>query len=322
MSTESTIPPAGDAATPQTATTPRPALDTEALRNFLDSIRSFAGPGLILESSSVPRLYHYTDLGGMIGIVSTNDLWLTHSRFSNDDEELTHGQRVVANTLESEKSRAASSTPEKLSYLQQVEEMLRKPVADGVYICCLCARDNLLSQWRGYGANGTGVSIELNHAEFEYLTGPDCSHGLLRLWKVFYKEDIQRDIVSKALEFAWTQTQLSIEKRVQNAADAIQFFIPTFKNRDFEEENEWRLIFSPNPNAAAQPRFRNSRNMLIPYYTLQSLGWSPTRLLPITGLCIGPSINKELNAQSARLLLQQRGYIDCPVRVSKTPYRG
>jgi len=105
--------------------------------------------------------------------------------------------------------------------------------------------------------------------------------------------------VAKALEFAWDiQIHLSMEKRAQNAADAIAFFIPTFKNRDFEEENEWRLIFTPQPNAAVQPQFRTARNMLAPYYTLQKLGWSTTQLLPSTGLCIAPSTHKSLNVQS------------------------
>jgi hypothetical protein len=299
----------------------RPLVDIEDLREFLDSISSFAGPGLILESKSVPRLYHYTDLAGLNGIVSNNDLWLTHVRFCNDDEELTHGQKVVAQTLAAEKNKAIPA--EQHAYLEQVEELVNKPVPDGVYICCFCAKDNLLSQWRGYAANGVGVSIELNHEEFEYLTGPDCSHGLLRLWKVFYKEDQQRHIVSKALEFAWTmQAHLPMEKRVQNAADAIQFFIPTFKNSDFEEENEWRLIFTPRPNVAVPPQFRTARNMLVPYYTLQKLGWSPMKPLPITGLCIGPSTHKHLNAQSAQLLLKLRNYPDFLVEVSETPFRG
>lgn len=299
----------------------RPLLDIEDLREFLDSIKSFAGPGLILESKSIPRLYHYTDLAGLNGIVSNNDLWLTHVRFCNDDEELTHGQKVVVQTLAAEKSKAIPA--EQRAYLEQVEELVNKPVPDGVYICCFCAEDNLLSQWRGYAANGVGVSIELKHEEFEHVGGADCPHGLLRLWKVFYKEEDQRHIVAKALEFAWVmQTHLSIEKRVQNAADAIQFFIPTFKNRDFEKENEWRLIFTPRPNAPVAPQFRTARNMLVPYYTLQKLGWQPTRPLPITGLCIGPSTLKQLNAQSAELLLRQRGYVNVPISISQTPFRG
>ncbi len=301
-------------------TSRRTPVNIEELRYFLDSIRSFAGPALILESASISRLYHYTDLCGLNGIVTTNDLWLTHSRFSNDDEELTHGQNIVKETLEATRKAAKRA---QVKYLDCLESILQEPVTDGVYICCLCAKDNLLSQWRGYAANGTGVSIELNPKEFEFLTGPDCHHGLLRLWKVFYNESQQRGIISKAIEFAWKhQAHLPDKKRAQNAADAIQFFIPTFKNQDFEEENEWRLIFTPNPNAAVQPQFRTARNMLVPYYSLQRLGWSPTTPLPITGLCIGPSAHKALNVQSAQLLLKQRNYNNVPVRFSKTPFRG
>jgi hypothetical protein len=259
-------------------------------------------------------------LAGLNGILSTNDLWLTHLRFSNDDEEMTHGQNIVAQILKALKEQA---DPAQASYLEMIEKILNEPLADGVYICCLCEKANLLSQWRGYAANGTGVSIELAHQKFEFLTGPDCPHGLLRLWKVFYREDQQRNIISKAIDFAWLhQTHLPVDKRAQNAADAIQFFIPTFKNQDFEEENEWRLIFTPRPGLQVKPRFRTARNMLVPYYSLQDLGWSSKQPLPITGLCIGPSIQKMLNAQSAQLLLKQRNYIAVPVTVSKTPFRG
>jgi hypothetical protein len=297
----------------------RPELDVEDLREFLNSIRSFAGPELILESRSVSRLYHYTDLAGLNGILSTNDLWLTHLQFSNDDEEMTHGQNIVAQIL---KTRKEQADPAQATYLEMIQKILEEPLAGGVYICCFCEKDNLLSQWRGYAANGTGVSIELAHQNFDFLTGPDCPHGLLRLWKVFYREDQQRNIISKALDFAWLyQTHLPVDKRAQNAADAMQFFIPTFKNHDFEAENEWRLIFTPRPDLQVKPRFRTARNMLVPYYSLQDLGWSSTQPLPITGLCIGPSIQKMLNAQSAQLLLKQRNY-NIPVTVSKTPFRG
>jgi hypothetical protein len=121
-------------------TSQRPSVDIEALRIFLDSIRSFAGPELILESSSVNRLYHYTDLPGLNGIVSTNDLWLTHLRFSNDDEEMTHGQNIVAETLEARKK---TTEPRQLPYLERLEKLLGEPVSDGVYICCLCAKGQL-----------------------------------------------------------------------------------------------------------------------------------------------------------------------------------
>ena len=296
----------------------RPSIDIDSLRNFLDSIRSFAGEALILERPDVSNLYHYTDYGGFRGIVENRDLWLTHLRFSNDEEEMTHGKKLVFSTLE---AMSQSAHSEREVYLRALKELLQQPVADGVYICCFCEKDNLLSQWRGYGANGVGVSVEIQPQVFEHLTGPDCPYGLMRLWKVFYEEKRQRSIIEKAIEFAWMSTHLPPEKRAQNAADAIQFFIPTFKNTDFAGEEEWRLIFTPAPMSPVKPEFRIGRNLLVPYYRLQALGWGAVPL-PITGVCIGPGVHRFINAESVRMLLDQNGYSNVPIRVSQTPYRG
>ena len=295
------------------------------LEGFLNSIRSYApDESLILESQSVTELYHYTDLGGLKGIIDGGDLWLTHLRFSNDNEELTHGKSIVRNKLD---ERTASDPRERQAYLKRLKELLDQPVADGVYICCFCERNNLLSQWRAYGANGCGVCIKFDKQKFSRLTGPDCQGGLLRLWKVFYPVEQQRKIIDKAIDYAWDFGGGNDEERAKRAAEAIQFFIPTFKNPDFAEEEEWRLIFTPAPTLPVKPAFRTGRNLLIPHYGLQSLGWGDAPL-PITGVCVGPGVHKEINAQSVQMLLEKRSYHGVPgypgvlVEVSKTPYRG
>jgi hypothetical protein len=312
----------------ETTVPPQPVRSTndfEWLEQFLNSIHSYApDESLILESRSVTELYHYTDLNGLQGIIDKGDLWLTHLRFSNDNDELTHGKEIVRARLE---ERIANDPPDRQEYLKRLKELLQLPVADGIYICCFCEKNNLLSQWRGYGANGSGVCIKFNKQAFSRLTGPDCPGGLLRLWKVFYPVEKQRKIIDKAIDYAWDTGGVSNEERTQRAAEAIQFFIPTFKNPDFAEEEEWRLIFTPTPALPVKPAFRTGRNMLIPHYGLQSLGWGDAPL-PITGVCIGPGIHKEINAQSVQMLLAQRTYNGQPAYpgiipdISKTPYRG
>jgi hypothetical protein len=303
----------------------RSITDFQWLKGFLDSILSFApDESMILESRSVTELYHYTDLGGFKGIIDAGDLWLTHLRFSNDNEELTHGKDIVRGKLN---ERIVSDPPYRQDYLKRLKELLNQPIADGVYICCFCQKNNLLSQWRGYGANGSGVCIKFDKQKFSRLTGPDCQGGLLRLWKVFYPVEQQRKIIDKAIDYGWNVGVPINEERAKRAAEAIQFFIPTFKNPDFAEEEEWRLIFTPEPTLPVKPAFRTGRNMLIPYYGLQSLGWGDAPL-PITSVCVGPGTHKEINAQSVQMLLEKRtyhgvpGYPGVPVEVSKIPYRG
>src|SRR5687767_13984585 len=129
---------------------PRGPLDIDALRSFLRSIGSKVGPDLIQHPGK--ELYHYTDLGGLIGILENGDLWLSHSRYCNDEEEMAHGQRVVSAAITDALARAGADAVQ-TQYLQELRSIIDQPANEGVYICCFCQRDNLLSQWRGYGAN-------------------------------------------------------------------------------------------------------------------------------------------------------------------------
>ena len=297
-------------------------LDIASLNAFLARVQSYT-PDLIYFQGDVTTVHHYTDLEGLRGIVGAHDLWLTHSRYSNDDEELTHGYGVVRKVIS--EAQAQSVGRARTNYLKALQEELDGSTAEPVYICCFCQSGDLLSQWRGYGANGAGVSLSFDPARFSYITGPDSpSYGLLRMWSVFYADTTQRSIVNEALQFG-SEASMPLKQQVARAADAIRFFIPTFKNALFAEEKEVRLIFTPAASAdVPHPDFRVSRGMLVPYYRLQALAGGPerARTLPLTGLRVGPSARKDLNAEAARLLLAKAGYAALPVDLSSTPYRG
>ena len=271
-------------------------------------------------------LYHYTDLNALISIINEHDLWLTNSQFSNDENEMKHGYSIAVEVLEEK----ISSTLEdhKKRYYMHVKELLNKP-AQGVYICCFCKEGNLLSQWRGYGENGTGVSIGFDPDGFTMFTGPDMppeKFGLMRLWQVYYDDDEKRDIVEAALDLVpELHTGDSEEIIAEQAAAAIHFFLPTFKNKDFSEESERRLIFSPSKECSVLPRYRYRRQMLVPYYSLNSLmaaqNYNVDRL-PINDLIVGPGVRKDINKESIEMLLFNNGYDNIKVSISETPYRG
>jgi len=299
----------------------RPDIDSNALLEFLKRVESYT-EDLIYGVPAGEGLYHYTDLAGLQGILSSSDIWLTNSRYSNDGEEMTHGYRVASEVIDEEFEAAkAGGQLDRATYVKSVRELLATPPAEGVYICCFCLSGNLLSQWRGYGGNGCGVSIKFDPHGFASVTGPDSpSRGLLRLWKVFYDPKAQRSIVQSALNFGFTQPALP-EDRARYAADAITFFIPTFKNEDFSEERECRLIFTPPPSIAVRPRFRVARGMLIPYFSMRDLTGGSQLHLPIEGIVVGPMPHKDLNVASIEALLTAGGYPELSVDRSSTPYR-
>jgi hypothetical protein len=309
-----------------TVTAERQQLDLDALRSFLSSVGTSVGSELIVSPSR--RLFHYTDLSALVGIIQQDDIWLTHARYSNDEEEMTLGQRVAFEVVSQALSEAIDDR--RRAHLERVKALIDAPTVKAVYIWCFCAKDNLLSQWRGYGANGTGVSVEIDSEGFGPLAGVDCPNGVVRLFPVLYDRATQSRCVRSALDFDFARTPGESDTMLaQRAADAIQFFIPTFKNADFAEETEWRLIFTPNPGFPVPPRFRASRNLLVPYFPLaEAAGTGPppqtggSRRIRIVGVTVGQGVNKAVNVESVTMLLEQAGYRDLPVRASQTPFRG
>lgn len=277
-----------------------------------------SNPDLI--SRRAGRLYHYTDLGALNSIISTSDLWLTHCRFSNDAEEMNHGMEIAQRVI-SEMRKTAS--PDVNQYLRAIKYKLKECGLDDVYVCCFCDSPNQLSQWRGYGANGSGVELEIEAEEFGAISGPDCPVGLMRFWRVYYEAEKQRRRIKEIVEF-WRGRPIPFDQRVQYSSDAIRFFIPTFKNEDFHEESEWRLIFTPGSNCPVAPRFRVARGMLVPYYSLRDIivaSRANLDQLPIQRVRIGPSAARDLNVESTRMLLKASKYDRVPVEASRTPFR-
>ena len=110
--------------------------------------------------------------------------------------------------------------------------------------------------------------------------------------------------------------------RAESAAATLGFFVPTFKNPRFEAEAEWRLIFTPGPTCQIPPKFRTARGLLVPYFELVELVkiFANPEQLGIRSVCVGPGPYKDINARSARMLLDNYGFTKAPVNRSEIPY--
>lgn len=298
-------------------------MNYSALTGFLDSLESYSHD-LVQELRGGAKLCHYTTLDGALGIIQSGDLWLSHLRFSNDDGEFVYGLDLVGKELETLAAGAVGDA-QRLDRIRAVQELIDKQREQPIYICCFCEHENLLSQWRGYADNGGGVSIEFDAQGFRQYSGEDSRLGLTRLWRVVYKDPSQRNVVRKALDYPYWPLQAPTDQ-VRYIADALAFFLPTFKNADFIDEKERRLIFTPDPASPPQPRFRVRAGMLVPYVRMRDMAGqppdAPPRPLPITRVLIGPGRHRTLNRDSLRMALNAHGYGAVPVDVSSTPYRG
>ena len=113
-------------------------------------------------SAKPPELvFHYTTPGGLIGILGADgiQLWASHIRFMNDNEEFNYAVRYLSasiyddldNEMKPERQRRHLADGHKWLESDAVENVQ-------VYACCFCPDGDLLSQWRGYGVNN-GYSL-------------------------------------------------------------------------------------------------------------------------------------------------------------------
>jgi hypothetical protein len=277
--------------------------------------------------------FHYTDYNAFANIVMKKDLWLTDAGFSNDAEELEHGRSFIDKLL---KEQADNGVTPRVTQLAkdvaelEVEAKERKDSLEAVYVCCFCESGDLLSQWRGYAANGGGVAIEIDQSAFGNLAGVDNPIGVMRFWKVFYKDDSKRRRVLGVLNFWATQPEPP-DVRAELAAATLRFFVPTFKHPRFEAEAEWRLIFTPGSTPEIPPKFRAARGLLVPYLELSEIAGRVPYAAPlianagwfaIKSVCIGPGPYKDVNAVSAKRLLNTYGFKQATITRSEIPYRG
>jgi len=308
----------------EAAVGPRRPINLEVLTQFLRSLESHS-QDLVQHLDSGATLCHYTTLEGLYGIISGGDLWLSNSRYCNDNEELKYGNRLVESVL-AELQREAEGDHQRLDWLLDIRRQFRGAPENEAYICCFCERENLLSQRRGYADDGGGVGIEFDPQGFRYFTGPDGPpFGLMRLWKVFYHKAKQREIILQSIQYpSWPYA--NEEERIQLIVDALQFFVPTFKNDGFYEEQERRLIFTPSTGIATKPRFRTRRGLLVPYFSSRDLfeasGFGGGMKLPIQNILVGPGANKVLNVESIKMMLEANGYVGVGIKASPIPFRG
>jgi hypothetical protein len=83
------------------------------------------------------------------------------------------------------------------------EQFLSDPGSElsDAYVVCFCQHNNLLSQWRTYGADGGGYSMEFGFpSPLPPGTSSDFRCRQIFLAKVTYEPDEQRGLLNKLLD--------------------------------------------------------------------------------------------------------------------------
>lgn len=199
--------------------------------------------------------YHYTTIAGCLSIITSRRIWLTDYRFLNDKQELKQGLTEFLSHLPDGKRGAFEKafSFHSLSTHHCVLSMSKSP--------------KILSQWRAYADDGTGVAIgfneqmlkyrKINLVECKYENHESYARGLVEKHASFIDEVHQAklDCPDGGSFLTW------ISQHITDFTAVVEDLI-ALKNPAFTEEQEVRAVWSRDRGAA---KMRISGQLMVPY---------------------------------------------------------
>jgi hypothetical protein len=324
-------------------------------------------------SEEFPELFHYTNVSACENIYKTRQFWATHYEDLNDNTEFERFRLkvrefirpIIWEIFDKKMQCSAEFTMDvnrnhgiDIVVDQEAEKLLDrlhshtfgKHMYKETFIGSFCAhtlpyeaRHGLLSQWRGYGANG-GVAIVLNTSCVEKMMRHEYDDvfqlQIMYMGNVIYdnndvriKKDFENvfELSPKILEILYPDKEQYDEIRLESLFEKMHnhFVLGStlVKHHAFHEENEIRIVVSPktrdsynsyNPQDTKLPkeiRYRQIDNCEARYIEL--FGDAP---LPIKRIIVGPSRIQNLNYQRIRGTVDKSSCIE--VVKSEIPFLG
>lgn len=217
-------------------------------------------------------LFHYTDINGLIGIITKEELWATDHSYLNDRSEFECGINTFLCVASTNNFKNNMLFQDRYNYeddfLCIIKNIKRN---EGVYCCSFSTEKNYLGQWRGYCRNG-GYSIGFRkEALINIADTCDANYYLCA-----YEEEIQHAIANQILDellYFFTSTTdsygYSKERFHTNLRAAIRFFATSIKNYHFRHEFEWRLVSRNIKNHEVRYRAKGNVLNVVPYIAFQ-----------------------------------------------------
>ena len=265
----------------------------------------------LITDSPASLVYHYTDVSGLIGIVTSGCIRATHVNRLNDASENKHGFELVHEHVSKNIPKASRPLFERvLSEFQSVD----------TYVACYSTENDQLSQWRAYTGSQVGYSLGFDTSQMATI-----DDRLPPFEAVIYNEHQVRVLLDRLLarvndffiKNAFGEIELGY---ILGTVSAMLNIIACItKHLKFEEESEYRHIYQPdNTGLKLSPCFRSGRFGLTPYVEINFL---KPNFVPLKSITIGPCQDFDLEKKELGILLQKQGYENIEIVKSSIPLR-
>jgi hypothetical protein len=247
-----------------------------------------------------PRfLYHYTNLDGLDGITGSHTIRATYNRVLNDPSEQIHARRVLCEALQ-------KLAPKNFPSLRYVRRTITET---SHFIASFCESDQLPHMWRRYAAGGSGCCLEFDYDGMRGVGLPvppvgvrmpllaRVAYGPVPVWIEAHLRALRNGFLADGSCVAFSVSHLWL------------FISSMIKNREFETEQEWRIIVVDPPGERVIFPPASSR-VLKRYVELAWLHLGRRRgCLPLDRVTYNPAFGAGAEtAQRIRSILDKNGY--------------
>jgi hypothetical protein len=300
--------------------------ENEKYRRFVSDIATEMG---VFDFDRERILWHYTNGAGFLGILQSASIYATQVSCLNDTTETKYATDLYKRAV-SELINEREADTEAVAFLNRVLEFVREEPdspthgTSKFFVTCFSGDEDELTQWDRYSKpNGYAIGFR--------------ARGLWReptsqIYRVIYDPERQmtaaKKIATATLDFYRTGL---VGEREENPEEWGRLFFhawdewvyklaPLAKNKRWHSENEFRIVHELKMSEFPEVLFRQNSTILARYLPLQTPSWVKARskVLPIVKVWIGPGHNPPMFTKvSVQLLLEQMGYWNVPVEVTK-----
>jgi hypothetical protein len=301
--------------------------ENEAYRKFVSDLATELG---VFDLKGIETVWHYTDGSGFLGILQSGRLYATQVSALNDSKETEYATDLFRDEVKKaivEQSANGAAVSFFQNILEEVKDEPGNPT-QGIskfFVACFSTRADDLNQWSKYTKTSPGrfaIAFHPNGLNRE----PNST-----LYRVIY-DRAKLEAAIKKVVYATLNFYMSglIDERADKPEEWARLFYlawdewiyklaPLAKDQQWDSEDELRIVHELRVSDFPDVRFTQKKSSLARYLPLDFPCWVKERVsrLPIAKVMVGPGENQASSRVSAILLLQQMGYPDVPVEMSK-----
>ncbi|MFT3844520.1 MAG: DUF2971 domain-containing protein [Lacibacter sp.] len=276
-------------------------------------------------STTPSRLYHYCSIESLYHIVKSRSIWLSNSRQMNDSDENIWIEKYFPIIYDYFKEA-------KYAKLLSDSIDIYKWNSNPPFIFCLSANKDLLSQWRAYSEDGHGVSIGFNIKSINIkseIPSPNVyARNTLGIAKVEYYTYLQKNKIIELCKKIKEKfdNEKDKDERIIMCLELGSFLVNcalVFKNSNFREEREWRIIHTPTSHyevplsQLSSIQFRLKQNRIVTHFVYSFENDFKSNL--ISEIVLGPKC--QMSVTEIEQFLKYHNLKKTKITISKSTYR-